>query len=402
MGNIFYELLQVGMGRRNALSHALSEKEWKAVFRLSEKQALIGVCCDAVNRLPKEQMPPKMVAINLLVNTRQIEINNKTLNERCAMLTEKLRSDGFRSCILKGQGIARLYPNPLHRLCGDIDVWLCEQAKAPTDEASMDALIRRTDAYARNINKELDGCYHHIGTNIALQRNDDGTISAQASSSLQDAVELHFRPSWMFAPMRNRRLQRWFREQMTMQCKGAENKTDAETPTFNSPSTEFNMVFILLHIFRHIFDEGIGMRQLMDFYYVLMDFNRQTANNPQLREEIIKLWRRFGLLDFAAGTMWVLQKIFGIEDHEMPVKKNERLGRFILADVNRGGSFGHFDKALDIPVNETPWHKFMRKQKRAVGLLRYFPSEVFWQPLFRINQRRMRVHYGWVESFTTN
>ena len=38
------------------------------------------------------------------------------------------------------------------------------------------------------------------------------------------------------------------------------------------PTVEFNIIFQLTHIYSHLMNEGIGLRQLLDYYYVLCDF----------------------------------------------------------------------------------------------------------------------------------
>ena len=44
------------------------------------------------------------------------------------------------------------------------------------------------------------------------------------------------------------------------------------------PTVEFNIIFQLTHIYSHLMNEGIGLRQLVDYYYVLCDFYKVYQN----------------------------------------------------------------------------------------------------------------------------
>ena len=40
------------------------------------------------------------------------------------------------------------------------------------------------------------------------------------------------------------------------------------------PTTAFNTIYQLCHLYHHFFDEGIGMRQIIDYYFVVNDFGK--------------------------------------------------------------------------------------------------------------------------------
>ena len=56
------------------------------------------------------------------------------------------------------------------------------------------------------------------------------------------------------------------------------------------PTVEFNIIFQLTPIYSHLMNEGIGLRQLVDYYYVLCDFYKvyQNFSNPHPSSLIIK------------------------------------------------------------------------------------------------------------------
>ena len=55
LNKLFFELIQVVIGRRYVLSRVPSAKEWCELYGLSVKQALTGVCFCGVQRLANEQ-----------------------------------------------------------------------------------------------------------------------------------------------------------------------------------------------------------------------------------------------------------------------------------------------------------------------------------------------------------
>ena len=111
-----------------------------------------------------------------------LEKANVRLNDAAIQVSEWFRKKGFRTCILKGQGNALMYPNPYSRTPGDIDVWI-------------DASRERIMEYAQ---KKFE-----LGDDIRLQH---------LETSLDGVpVELHFFPCSMNNPIYHARLQKWFR-----------------------------------------------------------------------------------------------------------------------------------------------------------------------------------------------
>lgn len=413
----FFELLQMQTGRREGLSGTPLKEEWKAMFRMAREQALVGVFTDAVCRLPEDMRPPRKPLARLCSEVMIIEDNNRRLFGKCCDLTESLAADGYSSCILKGQGMAMLYPKPLLRHSGDIDVWL--KPTAANSESSLEDSIY---IYARTKGTISDAVYHHVGVSLAIDRDDEGRMTTTASDKKADEVEMHFRPSFMFSPRHNRRLQKWFEEQWPLQQKHRVQvkaeffapDRESEACTFCCPTPSFNVIFCLTHIYRHLFDEGIGLRQLLDYYYVLTSSPPAAPNNEGATQhmtnaaecephaEIIALLKRFGLYRFAQAVMYVLHEVFGLSTSEMLVPMNAKTGSFLLDEILRAGNFGRYDDRVNIQTDETPFHKLVRRQRYSLRLLRYFPSEVLWQPYFKLWHRHWRLRHGWIKSWSQN
>ena len=190
---------------------------------------------------------------------QQIRRQNRKVNTVASKLFSMLREDGMRCCILKGQGNALMYPNPYSRTPGDIDVWI-------------DASRERIMEYAqKKFELEDDIRLQHLETSL------DGV-----------PVELHSFPCSMNNPIYHARLQKWFRRNADLQCSHIvglpEGAGDIAIPT-----TAFNVIYQLTHLYHHFFDEGIGMRQIIDYFLVVNDFSKNVFLNNDLSNPSVSL-----------------------------------------------------------------------------------------------------------------
>ena len=375
---LFFELLQTAIGNRQALTHAPSAEEWSELYALAQKQALTGIAFHGVELLPEGQRPPKPLLMQWYMATERIKAMNAELDRKALGVAHKFLDDGFPGVILKGQGIAKLYRveqvensklkienchpecdathNTQHtaqeknlssyRTPGDIDIWL---------HGKREEILE----YVRKHVPDCKPVYHHVDFPVV-----EGL-----------AIEVHFTPSWMNAPMTNRRLQRFFREHAL---------SSLSFKALPIPSLTFNRVYILVHIYRHLFAEGIGLRQLLDYYYVLCQ-----GFTEEEREETMRTLLSLRMQRFAGAVMWVLKQVFDIDDRYMLIAPDEHEGRFLLEEIMQAGNFGQYDERLQYQQGESALRWGLRKVKRNFRFVRSYPSEVLWSPLFKL------WHYFW-------
>lgn len=124
MLNGVFELLQVALDTRSSLTKVPTAPEWELLFAESQKQAIVGVMAMGLERLPVEQRPPITIILKWIGLAEMVKSRNQEMNERCQAIEQLFSDAGFDHCILKGQGNALLYPNPLVRQSGDIDIWV--------------------------------------------------------------------------------------------------------------------------------------------------------------------------------------------------------------------------------------------------------------------------------------
>lgn len=359
---LFFELTRLSCTTEaGRLSRTPATDEWEHIRREVFRQALAGVLFAAVERLPAEQRPPREVLLPWYMMKERIAAANRRLNRRAAEASEHFAAQGFRSLLLKGQGVAMLYPDPMLRQPGDIDIWL---------EGNRQEIL----ACGRKRFPEVPVRYHHM----------DYPIFGDT------AVELHFTPSWMNSPSTHRRLQRYFAREAGNQF-GHLISLPEDAGQVAVPTLAFNRVYLLVHIYRHLFGEGIGLRQLQDYYFVLMQGTDKAG-----RKDTADMLRRLRMTRFARATMYVLQAVFGLSDNKLLCTPDERCGRFLLSEVMQAGNFGHHDARLKRHAGETAFYRFRRSLCRNARFVRDYPSEVLCDPIFKIGLYAWRLWNGYM------
>ena len=255
----FFAFLKYCLGYKGDMSRVITGMDWQELYSFASKQALLELCFDGIERLGKEyseELKQNPIERELLMTwmgkAQQIRRQNMKVNAVASKLFSMLREDGMRCCVLKGQGNALMYPNPYSRTPGDVDVWI-------------DASRERTMEYAqKKFELEDDIRLQHLETSL------DGV-----------PVELHFFPCSMNNPIYHARLQKWFRRNADLQCSHIVGLPD-EAGDIAIPTTAFNVIYQLTHLYHHFFDEGIGMRQIIDYFLVVNDFYKNVFLNNDL------------------------------------------------------------------------------------------------------------------------
>jgi hypothetical protein len=348
----FRNLLFISVSRANAFEQDPTPKDWNRLFFKARQQALVGILNEAVHQLPEKQLPSKDILDEWDAQTAKIGRTYHTHESHIKELEALLSHLSLHGCILKGTGLAHLYPNPERRMCGDIDLWI---------SGKRDAIIKAF--------KEADIAIY----NIIYQE-------CKAGIFLDTEVEIHFHPSKMYNPFCNARLQRFFEKNSPIR--------DDETITY--PDSKFNAVFCMAHMFRHYLEGGIGMRQMLDYYYILKDLP------PADREPVMKTLKRLGMKRFTASVMTCIQYNFGLEDEYLLCPSDKKHGGRLVNDVFSMGNFGVMDKRNYTYDGETKWARFLRKNNRVFSNLRYYPREVIWSPFARVSQYVWRKFKGYL------
>ena len=434
---IFFDFLRFCIGSAKEIPGSLKEADWKELYAIAQKQALLGVLFHGIRQLPKQLAPEQKLLMQWMVMAEQIRKQNIRLFQDSVKVCQNFENEGFANCILKGQGNALLYPNPYMRTPGDIDIYLSGGR-------------RKIMKYVNQVCPNQVMRYHHVDFPV-----------------MKTAIEVHFTPSYMFCPIHNWRMQKWFKEVMGEQCAHRVSLPDGYGE-IHVPQVSFNVIYILSHLYRHIFTEGIGLRQLLDYYYVVCDFCKvyQISSNhlsnfsnhpvplskegstfspsPSFSEsgDVTALrcseplrskdggpskvspdcagWDRLdgsgdttsacsldagsssfsacssvaldvvqrelkhlGLWKFAQAVMFVMKEVFGLSEDRMIAPMNEKEGRFLLDEIMRGGNFGQYDDRMGSKVGESKIHRYFRMNLRNLRYVKHYPTEAVCEPVFR-------------------
>lgn len=411
----YLDFLRFSLNEEAQVPESVKLIDWDQLLQFAKDQCVPGIYWMGVRRLGnlKENKPTDDHVMRWMAACGKLGKRNSTVTERSAWVAKNFEKEGFRACLLKGQGLALCYPDPSLRYPGDIDIWVRPRpqsgslnaasqrsnatasrsngsfstkaakpsANAATQSSSAtasrsshssfhfslfthreDADIRTVIAYCRQFVPDAKACYHHIDFLKA------GDVP----------VEVHYRPSWLNNPFHNRRLQRYFLEHADAQF------SNLQPQGFAAPTWKFNVVFLLSHIANHLLHEGIGLKQVIDYYYLLRSQTERRSIDSYEQE-----FRRLGLLPFARQLMWVLCQVLGLDEQLLVARQDERRGRLLLSEMLAGGNFGmHDDRPLS-GFYTSGLKSNLQRVVRDLRMMRYFPSESLWEPAFRI------WHYFW-------
>lgn len=326
---------------------------WADVRRLGREQALSGLLFDGLNTLPREERPPLELWLRWLGDTRRIETRNRQLNTTLKALQEQLVPLlPSEPLLLKGQGAARHYPNPLHRVAGDID-WL-------VGTEGWNALLAHEAAcglhFAAEREKHLEFDYAGV------------------------PVECHHTAALFYDRSRRRAWQRiesaWMGEKPSVVR--LENGLEVQVPP-----PGFDALFLFVHAFMHLVPEGVGLRQLVD-WVLLLNACAADIDGERLRREAgeLGLTRALGAFGYVAVCALGLPR----ERFPMPVDDYREAGEWLLRDIGEGGNFGQNREQIGEDLRDTwrgEWRLFMAMLRRSRTLGRYFGPVAFVYPFRR-------------------
>lgn len=347
----FRNLLLISLGRETAFRRDPNPKDWETMFRMARRQALIGVCYEGICRVPDYQKPPPSILETWRRLTEMIADVYHLHMRRTQEMEGILSRLGLHGCILKGTSLSRLYSVPERRMCGDIDVWV-----GGTQKSILAALNAEYDTW-----------------DIVYQE-------CKVSFFPDVEVEIHFHPVKMYNPFLNARLQRYLEKESPIR----------DDTILTMPDARFNAVFCMAHMFHHYLEGGIGLRQMMDYDYVL------RVLDPEDREPVMKALRRLGMGRFTAAMMESLRFNFGLDAEYYLCPPDAKLGRKLMEETIRGGNFGVGDRRNYQKRDESRLHRFFRKTSRVLSHLSQYPREVVWAPYARLEHYFVRLFKGYL------
>lgn len=348
---LFFHLLRAGLWNKPAdpaLFANITSDTWNHIYQLSVQQALIGLVYDGMCSLPADLQPDRTLRLKWFMTVQRIEQTNIHLNNTLQQFSDEMDKLGIPFYLLKGQGQAAFYPNPLRRQSGDIDIYF----------SSGDA-YRKACEWADKQGVDASHSVKHI------------------SFTWQNAVlEFHDDLSEMHYPIANLRIRNHMRE---CQAENGDGSVSVGNIEVNTLSPEANLVYMMLHIFSHLITGGIGLRQFCDWARYA-SYHKQNINRRRLRT----LLDNTGLRRFANAFAFILTEHMGLLPEQMPYEyKPDTMSAWLYADIMEGGNFGTHHRGKERPRGKWlgKWHTAKKIGIRAFRFFRLSPSETVWLPL---------------------
>lgn len=346
----FLDLVKLSLNDIPVPDSLMDEIDWDEIYAHAKKQTVVGITFDAINKLPAQFRPPKEIVLQWFSQTRSIEIANRHINAIAKEVVEKYSAAGIDSVLLKGQGLAQHYPNPLHRQPGDIDLYFHEQY----DEANKQA------ATWDNTEFKPDTSYHRAFTYKGV------------------CIENHL----VYVDFYNKKNRKAWQE-IEKEIPLTKNEhLELDGLKIKVPQPQINVIYVFLHLAHHMLQVGVGLRQVCDWMCLW------NAKHHEVDKELflmcvdkLRMKRLMTAMAYIAENYLGLQK--GIIPLDTTGKKAKKDGEMIIKDIIDSGNFGHetnIMKGFKRNKHIGNIKSYLLAAKRQMRFMAICPSEVSAYP----------------------
>jgi len=356
---LFLELLaSVILNRpvRESLFENIHEETWRLLMRYAGMQRMNAMVADGIAKLPAKYVPPRSLAASLLLQVAKTEEANRELNLTLAEIVQEHEAENLPFVLLKGQGNALYYPNPLHRAPGDLDLFFYRQGD-----------------YDRAKKRVIEKGYPLEEESIKHQGYNRGTVHIENHKTIE---VIHLKQI-------DKKLQQKVKE--ITDKENFEIIRINETPIRVLPA-EFNALYLFIHLFHHFIEFGVGMRQICDWIFFL------SARHTEIdKKKFMETAEEFNLLNpmrvfahAAVKYMEIPPEIFPFEPGEYTPNSD-----LVMNDILDGGHFGFYRSGKKRPKGKWSgrWFSFKRSVQRSLRLGPIAPSYIYTLLFFKLSTR---------------
>ena len=239
---------------------SLSTEQWLELHQLSLRQGVCAIVLDAIMEAKIDI--PRPIKMRFISSTDKIEKKYYKKVKIAQKLKEIYSEHNIKMMILKGIGLAQLYPVPHHRPCSDIDIWLFGK------QIEGDKILRE------KFNISISQSHHHhtvFHINGEMVENHYDFIE-QHSRSSKAAIEKHLKE---------------------LSNQEQEYCVNIDGTDFYIPDPNLNIFFLIMHSGAHFAAEHISIRHLIDWALFLKHYS------PEVNWELLlKSADKFGFRPF--------------------------------------------------------------------------------------------------------
>lgn len=321
----------------------LSAGEWKSLYLLSRQQTVTGIVFQGIQHLPEDFLPADELLVRWMAETDAIERKNMQMNRILESLVKWFAERGVQPVLQKGQGIARLYENPLLRECGDIDFYF-------------DSRQMFENAFS----------LVHQGNLQEKVHADQSVVYTWKGVEVEHHIRL--------LDLHNPFLQRYAKE--LEQKYGYDRMSLEKGQEVKIPSPVLNLLLQSLHILKHALGWGVGLRQLCDMARSCYKLHDEVES-----EEIKKITLKLGMSRWHRLLHAFLVEHLGLPVAYLPYQEVASDSSPLLDIVWRGGNFGQYvaghQRKPQSPL-AGKWQTACAFQRNACFAFHYAPKEAFW------------------------
>lgn len=309
--------------------------DWADFLVFCNRQGVIGLVFGGLER--SELRIPQMTLFEWIGFAENIKQQNAIVNKRVSQVCKFFIEKECRCVVLKGLANGLMYPKPELRSPGDIDLW-CEGKDVDT----IKLVLKKCP--------EAEYSLHHVKMPVF----DDV------------AVEVHYRPIFLPNWFKDKKLKKYIDKEQERQFN---NTVQVGSKGFGVLTSDFDVVYQLLHMWHHFFETRNNFKQMIDYYFLLKKCHTENTDFT----EIVKLLKELGVLKYAKGMMWVMKEVLGLEEKYFYTEPDEKIGKLILNETMIYGTF-----------SQNKLKQVIQQYLGNLRMVRYFPSEVLISPLFLV------------------
>jgi len=350
---IFLELLRAGLwGVSPDLSLFDTTIEWGKVLEVGQEQTVVGVLTDGIAMLPNEMRGERRVVMPFFARTMELEDENRKMNRFAPFLMTQLEKKGVKSILLKGQGVAMCYRQPLHRVVGDIDLLVPD---AEQYQRARQLMMKIAEVTEDEDEGRKHSAFVYKGMTIEIHGDFRFSINKQCKHNIRKWKEM--------------RLVETTRHIDEGDLKGA-----------TLPSVQFDAVFIFAHLLGHYMGAGgVGLRQVSDWMMFVNRYHQEIDKDVLVDDlnllGIRQYWEVFGAMAV---------DYLGFPKERMPLydSRNSKKGKIVLMNIFKTGNFGAKQKKWQLKEGS---NTMLKKVVTFCGQipvysrnLRLFPKDTLW------------------------
>lgn len=342
----YIDFIQYSLNEASFLSD-YDRVDWRSFKQFCHLHGIIGLVYAGLERADRKI--PKDVLFEWIGAVEKLKSQNRIVNKRLLSITKWFENKNCRSVILKGQANGLMYPCPELRSPGDIDIWI---EGRPIDTIKM--VLEHCPRAHYSI--------HHV----------------KMPAFKDVSIEVHYRPIYLDNWFIDKKLQRFIGDIEKLQF---ENIVQLDGQSIGCLTVEFNVVYLMLHMYHHFFESRNNFKQFIDYFYLL---KKRGTVSTELNDGIIKQLDQLKVLRYAKGILWIMKEILGLDESYLYVESDEKMGKLILNESMRYGTFSQ--------------NKLMQVIQQFAGnlrMVRYFPAEVLISPLFLVWHQWWKVRMKW-------